>query len=57
MTKLLDAEAIDAINEAVEATLRQHPDANVIEECLRNYLKRRWPHIIRWSAITLETSA
>jgi hypothetical protein len=56
MSKLLTPEAIDAINEAVEETLRQHPDASVIEECLRAYLRRRWPHIVKF-AITLEASA
>jgi hypothetical protein len=55
MSKLLTAEAIDAIDETVEETLRQHPDANVIEECLRNYLRRRWPYIVKF-ATTQETS-
>jgi hypothetical protein len=51
----ITTEAANLIDEIVEETLRQHPDANVIEECLRNYLKRRWPRIVK-SAITLETS-
>jgi hypothetical protein len=47
MTKLLTAEAIDAIDEAVEETLRQYPKADVIRGYLRAYLRRRWPYIVR----------
>ena len=47
MGKLLTAEADAMIEEAVEATLREHPDADVIRDCLRAYLRKRWPYIVK----------
>jgi len=51
MAKRVTAEAAADIEEAVEATLREFPDADVIEEPLRIYIRKRWPHILR-AAVT-----
>ena len=47
MGKLLNAEAIDAINEAVEKTLHEFPDARKVEGYLKTYIHRRWPYVIK----------
>jgi hypothetical protein len=56
MGKLLNAEADAMIEEAVEQTLEQYPDAEILRQPLRAWLRRRWPHVVRF-AITLEASA
>ena len=44
-------EATDIIDAAIEEALRECPDADVIEEPLRIYIRKRWPHILR-AAVT-----
>jgi hypothetical protein len=48
-------EARNMINEIVEETMRAHPGADALEEFLRGYLKRRWPHVVKAVVTSVST--
>jgi hypothetical protein len=55
MSGPITPEAAADIDAAVEATLDQYPDAEILRQPLRAWLRRRWPAIVK-SAVTTEAS-
>ena len=51
MTKRITAEVVADINAAIDEMMREFPDADVIEEPLRIYIRKRWPHTLRAAVI------